>query len=85
MRMLAEKEGVHLTDAEVEGIVNMLLGFKKEATSSMHQDLRKGLPIELEHLQGGALRLAAKHGVMIPVIETLYGVLKPYEKGKPKY
>lgn len=83
MSMLAGKEGTHLTNDEVEGIVNMLLGFKKEATSSMHQDLRKGLPIELEHLQGGALRLAAKHEVTIPVIETLYGVLKPYEHGRP--
>ena len=85
MSMLAGKEGIHLSNEEVEGIVNMLLGFKKEATSSMHQDLRKGLPIELQHLQGGALRLAAKHGVAIPVIETLYGILKPYENGKVEY
>ncbi|QCR31019.1 ketopantoate reductase family protein [Lysinibacillus sp. SGAir0095] len=84
MSTLAEKEGVPLTDAEVDGIINMLLGFKKEATSSMHQDLRKGLPIEIEHLQGGALRLAAKYEVEIPVIETLYGVLKPYEFGRPE-
>lgn len=84
MSVLAEKEGVHLTESEIEGIINMLLGFKKEATSSMHQDLRKGLPIELEHLQGGALRLATKHDVSIPVIETLYGILKPYELGRVK-
>ena len=49
----------------------------------MHQDMRKGLPIEVEHLHGGALRFAAKHQVTIPVIETLYGVLKPYENGRP--
>lgn len=84
MSMVAEKEGTPLTDEEVEGVVNMLLGFKKEATSSMHQDLRKGLPIELEHLHGGALRLAEKHDVAIPVIETLYGILKPYEHGRPE-
>lgn len=85
MGTLAEKEGIQLKDVEVEGIVKMLLGFKKEATSSMHQDLRKGLPIEIEHLHGGALRLAAKHQVTVPVIETLYGVLKPYESGRPEY
>ncbi|MFC7686241.1 ketopantoate reductase family protein [Ureibacillus sp. GCM10028918] len=85
MCTVAAEEGIHLSNDEVQGIVNMLKGFKKEATSSMHQDMRKGLPIEIEHLQGGALRLAAKHHLTIPVIETLYGVLKPYEFGRPEY
>jgi 2-dehydropantoate 2-reductase len=83
MTMLAGQEGIILTDQEVETVTNTLIGFKKEATSSMHQDMRKGLPIEVEHLHGGALRLAAKHQVEVPVIETLYGILKPYENGKP--
>ncbi|WP_087972720.1 ketopantoate reductase family protein [Oceanobacillus rekensis] len=83
MSMLAEKEGIVLTEQEVEGMVNRLRGFSGEATSSMHQDMRKGLPIEVEHLHGGALRMAAKHGVTVPVIETLYGILKPYENGRP--
>jgi 2-dehydropantoate 2-reductase len=83
MSMLAEKEGISLTAKEVEIMANRLKGFHKDATSSMHQDMRKGLPLEVEHLQGGALRLAAKHHVPVPVIETLYGVLKPYENGKP--
>ena len=64
-------------------MANNLKGFKKDATSSMHQDMRKGLPLEVEHLHGGALRLAVKHHVTVPVIETLYGILKPYENGKP--
>ncbi|MEC1525955.1 ketopantoate reductase family protein [Neobacillus niacini] len=83
MTMLAEQEGIILTDQEIESVGKTLISFKKEATSSMHQDLRKGLPIEVEHLHGGALRLAAKHQVEVPVIETLYGILKPYENGRP--
>lgn len=82
MAMLARNEGIDLTVQEVELMANRLKGFTKEATSSMHQDLRKGLPIEVEHLHGGALRFAVKHQVTVPVIETLYGVLKPYENGK---
>ncbi|MDF2790056.1 MAG: 2-dehydropantoate 2-reductase [Neobacillus sp.] len=82
MAMLAGQEGIILTEKEVETAINTLTGFKKEATSSMHQDMRKGLPIEVGHLQGGALRLAAKHQVEVPVIETLYGILKPYENGR---
>ena len=84
MTMLAGLEGIILTNQEVERVTNTLLGFKKEATSSMHQDLRKGLPIEVEHLHGGALRLASKHQVEVPVIETLFGILKPYENGIPR-
>jgi 2-dehydropantoate 2-reductase len=83
MSMLAEKEGIALTEQEVETMANRLKGFREEATSSMHQDMRKGLSLEVEHLHGGALRLAAKHHVTVPVIETLYGILKPYENGKP--
>ncbi|MDM5331578.1 2-dehydropantoate 2-reductase [Neobacillus sp. CF12] len=84
MTMLAGLEGIILTNQEVERVTNTLLGFKKEATSSMHQDLRKGHPIEVEHLHGGALRLASKHQVEVPVIETLFGILKPYENGIPR-
>ena len=83
MNELAKLEGIHLTEQEVEKIANNVKSFKPTATSSMHQDMRKGLPIEVEHLQGGALRIAAKHNIEIPVIETLYGLLKPYENGKP--
>ena len=83
MSRLAEKEGISLTEQEVEIMASRLKGFQEDATSSMHQDMRKGLPLEVEHLHGGALRLAAKHGVTVPVLETLYGVLKPYENGKP--
>lgn len=83
MSQLAKLEGIHLTDQEVEKIANNVKSFKPTATSSMHQDMRKGLPIEVEHLHGGALRIAANYDVCIPVIETLYGILKPYENGTP--
>lgn len=82
MSMLAEKEGISLTEKEIESMANNIKIMHPEATSSMHQDMRKGLPLEVEHLQGGALRIAAKHGVEIPVIQTIYGILKPYENGR---
>ncbi|RLL45445.1 2-dehydropantoate 2-reductase [Oceanobacillus piezotolerans] len=83
MSQLAGKEGISFSEEEVDKIVSSMRGLAKEATSSMHQDLRKGLPIEVEHLHGGALRMAAKHDLQLPVIETLYGLLKPYENGEP--
>ncbi|TSI11053.1 2-dehydropantoate 2-reductase [Lysinibacillus sp. BW-2-10] len=83
MSMLAKLEGIQLSDQEIEREASRLKAFKPDATSSMHQDMRKGLPLEVEHLHGGAMRFAAKHNVSVSVIETLYGVLKPYENGNP--
>ncbi|WP_068674883.1 ketopantoate reductase family protein [Oceanobacillus sp. Castelsardo] len=83
MNLIAEKEGVIFAREEVDKIISLFKQYPNDTTSSMHQDLRKGLPIEVEHLQGGAVRYAQKHNVTIPVIETIYGILKPYENGKP--
>ncbi|ARK32873.1 ketopantoate reductase family protein [Halalkalibacter krulwichiae] len=85
MSKLARLEGITLSDQEVDVMANRLKGFQEEATSSMHQDMRKGLFIEVEHLHGAALRIADKHDSSIPVTETLYGVLKPYEHGNPNW
>ena len=82
MTLIARKEGIIFTKDEIDNIISLFNKYPKDSTSSMHQDLRKGLPIEVEHLQGGAVRYARKHNLAIPVIETIYGILKPYENGK---
>lgn len=82
MAQLAQLEGVALTTDEVEKEVARIAKFGGAQTSSMHQDLRKGLPLEVEHLHGAALRLAQKHGVMIPTVSTIYGILQPYAAGQ---
>ncbi len=80
MKSLADAYGVSLEDfvsLNMEGLPK----YPKGSTSSMHQDKRKGLPLEVESLQGGAIRLASKKGMELPTIETLYGLIKPYELG----
>ena len=47
-------------------------------------DLEQGKRIEVEALQGAALRRAAAHGVPVPIIATLYAVLKAWESGNPR-
>ena len=79
---LAKLEGVTITDDEVAKEASRLAKFDDAMTSSMHQDLRKGLPLEVEHLHGGALRLAQKHGVDVPFITCIYGILQPYANGQ---
>lgn len=82
MAEIAAKDGIRFTKEEIEQIAENQRQMPKESTSSMHQDFRKGLPIEVEHLHGGALRFAEKYGVQAPTIQTIYGLLKPYEHGR---
>ena len=49
--------------------------------SSLLIDLEQGKRIEVEALQGAAIRRATKHGLPTPIISTLYSVLKPWEAG----
>ncbi|WP_121615830.1 ketopantoate reductase family protein [Virgibacillus halodenitrificans] len=79
MKLLANSYGAELADMDAEKAINNLLHLDKEATSSMHQDRRKGLTLEVEHLHGGALRLAEKKELSLPYIEAIYGTIKPYE------
>jgi 2-dehydropantoate 2-reductase len=50
---------------------------------SMLRDLQAGRPIEVEALNGSAVRLAARHQVPAPVNDFLYACLKPFERGTP--
>ncbi|MGM7703424.1 ketopantoate reductase family protein [Pseudalkalibacillus sp. Hm43] len=79
VKLLAIANGINLTEDHIEKAKVLLSGFPDEATSSMHQDKRKGMQIEADHLLGGALRMAEKEGLKLPHIETLYALLKPYE------
>jgi 2-dehydropantoate 2-reductase len=81
MKKLADAVGAVLPEDFVAQNVEGLPKYPKGSTSSMHQDKRKGLPLEVESLQGAAIRLAARNGLEIPTIETLYGLIKPYELG----
>ncbi|ASN07169.1 ketopantoate reductase family protein [Virgibacillus necropolis] len=80
MKVLAKAYNVEILEEEVEAAKDKLLNLPAEATSSMHQDRRKGLTLEVDHLQGGAIRLAKAVGVDIPYTETIYGSIKPFEK-----
>ncbi|MEK3799314.1 2-dehydropantoate 2-reductase [Peribacillus sp. FSL H8-0477] len=79
MQQLAAAYDIEISDNQISQSIQQLSDLPDESTSSMHQDRRKFLTLEVEHLQGGALRLASMAGLKLPVIETLYGIIKPYE------
>lgn len=79
MWTLARESGAMLPDDFVQQNVRGISQYPAGSTSSMHQDFRKDLPLEVESLQGAAIRLSAKYGLEVPTIRTLYGLLKPFE------
>src|SRR2546428_707649 len=46
--------------------------------SSLYQDLRQGKRLELEALQGHAVRLGERFGVPTPALAAVYAALKPH-------
>lgn len=79
MKRLANAYKIALTDDHVKKAIDNILALADEATSSMHQDRRKGMTLEVEHLHGGALRLAERAGLVLPYVESIYGMIKPFE------
>jgi 2-dehydropantoate 2-reductase len=51
------------------------------ARSSMAYDLAAGRRLELEALNGTAVRLGREHGVPTPLNAVIYAALKPYVEG----
>lgn len=82
MKQLANLYQIPLTDEQVEKAEQIFQTLPDEGTSSMHRDKKKGLPLELDHLHGAALRMAEKKGAKLPYIQFIYQLLKPYEKGR---
>ena len=83
MNRLAGIYGVSLPDNYVSSNVESLAKlYPKGTTTSMHQDLKKGLPLEVESFQGAAIRLAARKNLELPIIETLYSLIIPHKLGQ---
>ena len=72
--------GVDLPEDLAPVILRSLRGFAPGVTSSLHRDMDAGRPSELESIGGAIVRLAAQHGVDVPVTRTVYGLLLPWER-----
>ena len=75
---IAAAEKVGLAADVVERILTGVAGLKPDTTSSMYHDLTHGRRLELEALQGHALRLAERHGLPAPTLFAVYAALKPH-------
>ena len=78
---IAKAEGVEISANRFELLREYMEKIPATTRSSLLIDLEQGKRIEVEALQGAAVRRAAKHGVPVPIISTLYALLKPSENG----
>lgn len=75
LKSVAEAEGVSLPDDIVFSSLEAQQGMPAGATTSMHDDFRKGRQTELETLTGYVIRKAAERGVEVPTYQFMYNGL----------
>ena len=77
--LLAQKEGIALTEGDLEAYIELLKTLSPEGVPSMRQDGIAHRPSEVEMFSGTVRRLAAKHGLSVPVNDMLYDRIKDME------
>ena len=53
-------------------------------TSSMYRDLRKGAPVEADHILGDFIERGSAHGVATPLLKAAFVNLRVYQDSLPK-
>jgi 2-dehydropantoate 2-reductase len=81
---VARAEGVPVSAGIVERISTYVAAIPGSMRSSLLIDLSQGKRIEVEALQGSVVRRARRLGVPVPIMSTLYAVLKPFAEGEPR-
>jgi 2-dehydropantoate 2-reductase len=81
---IAKAEGVTISANRFDTLREYMQNIPPSTRSSLLIDLEQGKRIEVEALQGAAVRRAAKLGVPVPIVATLYALLKPWEHGPVK-
>ena len=75
---LARAEGVPVAADIIDRITAYIDGIPGTMRSSLLIDLSAGKRIEVEALHGSAVRRAARARVEVPIMSTLYALLKPW-------
>jgi len=78
---IAKAEGVTISPNRFDTLREYMANIPPSTRSSLLIDLEQGKRIEVEALQGAAVRRAQKHGMPVPILSTLYALLKPMENG----
>lgn len=77
--VLSEKEGIYLTEKDIDYWLTILATLSPEGKPSMAQDIDARRHSEVELFAGTVLKLADKHRISTPVNRDLYDRIKQFE------
>ena len=80
---IGRAKGVQMDSDVVEKSMELLEHVPWDYKVSMHVDIDRGAPLELEAFNGAVVRMGKELGVPTPVNHFLYTVLKPHMDGTP--
>ena len=78
-RVVARAEGVEVTEDDLTQMVELLRTLDPEGMPSMAQDRINRKPTEVEEFSGTIIRLAERHGVLVPQNRWLYAQIRAIE------
>jgi 2-dehydropantoate 2-reductase len=84
VEQVARVAGVAVRSDVIEHIGRYVSGIPGTMRSSLLIDLSQGKRIEIEALHGSVVRRAAATQVAVPIMSTLYALLKPFAEGQPQ-
>ncbi|HTY76422.1 MAG TPA: 2-dehydropantoate 2-reductase [Candidatus Bathyarchaeia archaeon] len=84
MAALARAAGADQGPDVVDTCLGYLDALGANGYSSLHYDLTHGKRLEIEALQGHAVRLGQRHGIATPALFAVYAALRPYRDGTPE-
>jgi 2-dehydropantoate 2-reductase len=77
----ARAEGVELSDESVEQLYAHSAANLAPLKTSTLQDLERGKRLEYDALTGAVVRVARRHGLKTPAIETVHALIKLLDEG----
>ncbi len=76
---VAAAEGIDVVPETIKSSVYSVAAKTHQNTSSMLQDVQRGKATEIDSINGYVIRSAKKHGIPVPINETLYSLVKSME------
>ena len=80
---VARAEGVDVTETDLTEMAQLIASIDPEGMPSMAQDRVNGRRTEVEEFSGTIIRLAEKHGILVPTNRWLYARIRELEADLP--
>ena len=77
--VVARAEGVDVTEADLAQMADLVASLEPDGLPSMAQDRINRKPTEVEEFAGTVIRLAERHGILVPTNRWLYGRIHEIE------